>query len=94
MSLTVREFDRVIGKLKMNARDTKHRYVWFEYQGKKILWTERSHGRGDVGRVENAIRRQLRVNSAQLRDLVNCPLTLDGYVDHLKSIGAIDTPKQ
>jgi hypothetical protein len=87
--LTVREFDIITGKLKMTARGGKHRYVWFEHEGKKILWTERSHGRGDIGRVEHVIRRQLRVNSTQMRDLANCPMTRDAYVAHLKAIGAI-----
>jgi hypothetical protein len=85
------EFDRIVGKLHMTSRNTKHRLVWFEYEGKKIIWTERSHGRGDIGRVEHAIRRQLRVNSAQLRELANWPMTRDAYIAHLKSIGAIDS---
>ena len=32
------------------------------------------------------------VNSAQLRELVNCPMTRDAYIAHLKSVGAIDPP--
>ncbi|MEP7308200.1 MAG: hypothetical protein ABJA98_22070 [Acidobacteriota bacterium] len=90
MPLTVREFEIVIGKLHMVARESKHRFVWLEHEGKKILYTERSHGRGDIGRVEHAIRRQLKVNSAQFRDLVNCPMTRELYIEHLKKIGAID----
>jgi hypothetical protein len=62
MPLTFEEMDRVIRKLKMTGRDGKHRFVWFEHEGKKILWTERSQGRGEVGRVEFAIRRQLKVS--------------------------------
>jgi hypothetical protein len=94
MPLTVQEFDRIIGKLQMTARQGKHKFVWLEHAGKKILWTERSQGRGDVGRVEHAIRKQLRVNHSQLRDLANCPMTRDAYITHLKSIGAIEEDKQ
>lgn len=94
MPLTVRDFDRIIGKLNMIAINSKHRRVWFEYEGKKILWTERSHGRGEIGSVEHAIRRQLKVNIKQLRDLVDCPMTLAAYVSHLKSIGAIDIQRK
>jgi hypothetical protein len=90
MPLTSREFDTIVGKLKMSGRDTKHRLVWFEHAGRKILWTERSHGRGDLGNVEHAIRRQLKVSSKQLSDLAHCPMTRDAYVEHLLAIGAID----
>lgn len=89
MALTVREFDVIVGKLKMTSRDTKHKFVWFEHEGRKILWTLRSHGRGDIGSVEHTIRRQLRVNSAQLRNLANCPMTREAYVTHLQAIKAI-----
>jgi hypothetical protein len=87
--LTVEQFDRVVSKLRMTARESKHRFVWFEHAGKKVLWTERSHGRGDLGPVEFAIRRQLKVNSHQMRELANCPMTREHYIEHLKKIGAI-----
>ena len=90
MPLTTQEFDRIIGKLQMVSRQGKHKFVWLVHDGKKILWTERSQGRGDIGRVEHAIRKQLKVSSAQLRDLANCPMTRDTYIAHLKSIGLID----
>lgn len=90
MALTAKDFDAVINKLHMTARDTKHRFVWFEYAGRKILYTERSHGRGDLGSVEFAIRRQLKVNARQMQDLVDCPMTRDGYVEHLKQRGDIE----
>ena len=90
MPLTVQAFDRIVRKLQMTARANKHRFGWFEHEGKQILWTERSHGRGEIGRVEFAIRRQLKVNADQLRDLANCPMTRDAYVAHLTAIGAIN----
>jgi hypothetical protein len=89
MPLTVKEFDRVVRKLEMKLREGKHRLVWFQHGGKNILFTERSHGRGEVGAVEHAIRRQLRVNPKQFKDLINCPMTRNMYVEHLKLIGAI-----
>jgi hypothetical protein len=91
VALTVREFDRIVNKLQMTAREGKHKFVWFEHEGKKILYTERSHGRGDIGRVENAIRRQLRVTAQQLRELADCPMSRDAYIAHLKQNGDIET---
>lgn len=89
MGLTAEEFDRAVAKLKMTPRGKKHRFLWLEYEGEKILWTMRSQGRGDLGRVEFAIRKQLHVSSKQLRDLVNCPMTRDTYIQHLKDVGVI-----
>lgn len=91
MPLTVQDFDRVVGKLKMRERPGKHRFVWLEHEGKHVIWTERSHGRGDLGRVEFAIRRQLRVSGQQLKDLANCPMTRDAYIEHLKAKGIVGT---
>ena len=91
MPLTAPDFDRVVRKLQMSARCGKHKFVWFEHDGKQILWTERSHGRGEIGQVEFAIRRQLRVSGQQLRRLADCPMTRDAYIEHLKSRGDIDS---
>jgi hypothetical protein len=76
----------------MQERESKHRFVWLEHEGKQIVWTMRSHGRGEIGRVEHTIRRQLKVSSGQFRDLADCPMTRDDYIAHLKKIGAIKPP--
>lgn len=89
MALTGRDFDRVIGKLKMTQRDGKHRLAFLEHNGQVVLWTERSHGRGDLGAVEFAIRKQLKVNDQQMRDLVNCPMTREAYIEHLRAKGIL-----
>lgn len=90
MPLTVQEFDRILGKLRMTTRSGKHRFAWLEHDGKQILWTERSHGRGELGSVEFAIRRQLKVDGHQLKQLADCPMTRDAYIVHLKGKGIID----
>lgn len=91
MPLTAKDFDRVVDKLGMVTKPGKHQKALFYYEGKVATWTMRSHGRGDLGRVENAIKRQLLVNTQQLRDLVQCPMNREHYVAHLKQIGAIET---
>ncbi len=90
MSLSALDFDRVIGKLRMKSRPGKHRFAWLEHDGKQILWTERSHGRGEIGNVEYAIRRQLKVSGQQLKQLADCPMTREAYIEHLKAKGLID----
>lgn len=89
MPLTTRDFDMVVGKLKMTERPGKHRFVFLEHDGRKVLWTERSHGRGEIGRVEHVIRRQLHVSAKQMRDLADCPMTRDAYIKHLTAKGII-----
>jgi hypothetical protein len=88
--LTAQDFDRIVGKLQMRDRSGKHKFVFLEHDGKQIVWTARSHGRGDLGAVEYAIRRQLKVNGQQLKDLANCPMTRDAYIAHLKAKGLIE----
>lgn len=95
MPFTTADFDRTVGKLRMvPTKGKKHQIYWLEHNGKKILWTMRSHGRGDLGRVENIIKRQLSVSAAQLRDLANCPMTRDAYISHLRNLNLIEDNKQ
>lgn len=94
MPLTTDDLDRVVRKLGMQERAKKHRFVFLEYEGKHVVTTARSHGRGDLGRVEFAIRKQLHVNGRQLTDLVNCPMTREAYIQHLKDLGVIEPKSQ
>lgn len=89
MPLTTRDFDTIVNKLKMAERPGKHRFVYLEHDGKWVAWTERSHGRGEIGNVEYAIRKQLHVNGEQIRALADCPMTRDAYIQHLKTKGVI-----
>jgi hypothetical protein len=83
------EVDRIFKKLQMKTRDGKDRLAWFMHEGKPILFTRRSHGRGDVGNIAHFIRQQLRVNEEQFADLRDCPMTREQYVDLLKAKGLI-----
>lgn len=92
--MTAEEFDRVVKKLQMTraADRKKHQVYWFELGGKKVLWTMRSHGRGELGIVENAIRKQLNVSKQQFRDLAQCPMSLADYISHLQGLGLVEKP--
>jgi len=69
----------------MQIRDTKHRIAWFIYNGRKILRTQRSHGRGELkGRIPDLIRQQLKLNEEQFRELVACPLGKEEYIQILR----------
>ena len=85
MSLKVGDVDRAFGKLRMETRESGDKLAFFVYKGKRILSTRRSHGKGKIeGNFPHRIRTQLRLNESEFRDLVQCPLDFDGYVEILK----------
>ena len=94
MPLPAKQFDSGMKKLEMSERVGGHRFFFLTDNGRQVVWTARSHGRGDLGPVENAIRRQLHVNSKQMLDLVNCSMTREMYLAHLRAIGLIQDPQQ
>ncbi len=89
MSLKAGQVDKVISKLGMKVRNGKDRHAWLYHNGKPVLHTMRSHGRGDLGNIAHVIRQQLKVNEQQFADLISCPLKLEGYLQILKSRGVI-----
>lgn len=71
-----------------------HCFWWFYYQGKRtLIFTKISRGSGykDYGDdLLNKVKLQLRLDTIQqLRDLVNCPITEQDYILHLKRKGII-----
>lgn len=63
----------------------------FEYDGQIIVHTRRSHSRRLDGQVPQFIRMQMKLNSGQFKDAIDCPLQYDDYVEILKERGAIQT---
>jgi len=46
--MKVHEFSRLETKLRLKTRDSGDRLAWFEYEGRKITRTKRSHGSKDL----------------------------------------------
>lgn len=85
MSLEVGDVDRAFRKLQMEIRESGDKLAFFVYKGKRILHTRRSQGKGKIeGNIPHKIRNQLRLNESEFRDLVQCPLDFDGYIEILK----------
>jgi hypothetical protein len=90
MQLKKAELTRIFNKLNLEVRTTTHHYGWFTYQGKKILRVHYSHGKGDIpGKVSDKIRSQLELSQDDLRELINCPLSVADYIEILKRKGLI-----
>jgi hypothetical protein len=83
-----REFDLLIQKFGFETRQGDHFFAWFEYKGKVILRTKRSHKRGDLP-MQDAIRQQMKLNVGELREAIACTLGLPEYIELLRSKGLI-----
>ncbi len=81
--MKVHEFTRLEHKLGLKTRNSGDRLAWFEYQGKAVVYTKRSHGNKDL--PANLIRQQLKVNETQFAGLLSCSVDLAQYVDILRS---------
>lgn len=85
--MKVHEFERIVSKLALRTRNSGDRLAWFEYEGKLIVRTKRSHGSGDL--PGHLIRQQLKLNEGQLADLIGCSFGVEDYISVLKSKGLI-----
>jgi hypothetical protein len=82
--MKVHEFERLVNKLQLKVRDTRDRLAWFEYEGRVITRTKRSHGKG-FDLPANLIRQQLKVSGTEFAGLIQCRLGLDDYVNILRA---------
>lgn len=76
--------------------DTHHRYFYHEHKGKRTgVYTYTSHGskyKTYPDALLRSMRNQLRLDTtAQLADLVNCPMSQDAYNEHLRGKGLLST---
>ena len=88
MPITAREFDRVVRKFGFEVKVGDHIRAQLIIGGRAIVRTKRSHKSGDLP-SHNEIRQQLRLNEAQLRDAIACPLDRDGYLNILRERGIL-----
>ena len=82
--MKVHEFERLVTKLNLKVRDSRDRIAWFEYDGRVITRTKRSHGKG-FDLPADLIRKQLKVSGKEMAGLIQCSLTLSDYVAILRN---------
>jgi hypothetical protein len=85
--MKIHEFARIENKLRLKTRNSGDRLAWFEYDGKVVARTKRSHGNKDL--PANLIRQQLKVNEEQFSGLIDCSVSLDDYISILRGKGVI-----
>jgi hypothetical protein len=93
VSLKPKEIDAAWNKLQMEITETGDRHAVFRHDGTIIVRTKRSFGSGKLdGNIPHFIRQQMKLNDSQFQDLINCPLTRDGYIEILREKGHIADP--
>ena|ERR1700676_4956902 len=82
------DFEKLVTKLQLKTRNSGDRLAWFEYEGKTIVRTKRSHGNKE--QPGDKIRQQLKLNEEQLAGLISCTVSLEDYVEILKAKRVIE----
>ena len=85
MSVSADVLDRTWHKLGFRVTDkSSHRFAYFCYEDKQVLFTRRSFGRGKLSdHLAQLIRQQMRLNEEQFSSALSCPLDHKGYVEIL-----------
>lgn len=69
----------------MKITETGDRHAKFYHEGRLIITTKRSFGKGPIeGPVQHLLRQQLKLNESQFRDLIACPLDREKYLEILR----------
>lgn len=86
-----REIERALMRKGFKRADKHHRYFTLHINGKKTsIRTKLSHGKSEYGEpLLNQMAKQLKLDKRQFFDLLDCPLSYDGYVALLKKQGDI-----
>lgn len=88
MTIKAREFDLIVQKLGLQTRRSGDLLAWFVYEGKVVVRTRRSFGSGELP-MQHSIRQQLKLNEEQLRQLIECVLRHEDYIQILRDKGLI-----
>ncbi|MGA8183701.1 MAG: hypothetical protein WB819_08655 [Terriglobia bacterium] len=75
------EFEKIVTKLDLKVRNSRDRLAWFEYEGRTVVRTRRSHGNKEA--PEHLIRQQLKLNEREFAGLIRCTVSKDDYVEIL-----------
>lgn len=90
---SAREVSSALQKKGFETEESHHTYYHFRFQGHDIgISTRISHGENELGRpLLGQMKRQLKFDSSsEFERFVNCPMSVDDYVDHLKKKGLIE----
>jgi hypothetical protein len=81
--MKVHEFEKIVNKLGLKTRNSGDRLAWFVHEGQTVVRTRRSMGNKE--QPGDKIRQQLKVNEVQLAGLISCTVSLQDYIEILKT---------
>lgn len=81
--MKVHEFEKIVNKLGLKTRNARDRLAWFVYNGQTVVRTRRSQGNKE--QPGDKIRQQLKVDERQFAGLISCEVSLEDYIEILKS---------
>lgn len=91
MSLKSKDVDKAWKKLGMVIKKSKDRHALLYVDGKMVIRTMRSHGSGQLdGQIPQFIMKQMKLDKAQFKDLIDCPLKREGYIQILIDKGVVE----
>ncbi len=72
--------------------NTHHKMLWFHVEGKKTaIRTRISHDVKDYGNsLLGEMSKQVRLPRKKFTDLIDCPMSREDYIGHLRSAGVLE----
>jgi hypothetical protein len=88
MQLKKRDVQKIFQKLELEVRSTHYIYGWLVIYGEKVLRVHYSFGKGNIpAKISEKIRGQLKLDQNNLKNLIDCPLSKEDYLDILREKG-------
>lgn len=96
MSFKIKDILRIYRKLngragfRVELREGRDTIAKIYYNGRPLLFTKVSHGKGELdGKVIHRIRNQLKLSEDDFRDIIRCRLDVAGYKEILRQKGIL-----
>lgn len=86
--IKTRKIDRALNKKGFTKDSSKdHHYFYLIVEGRKTsVYTRMSHGESEISKnLESLMARQLYLSKEQFKNLVDCPMTEQDFLRHLRS---------
>ena len=90
MTIKAPDFDKVVEVLGFETRESGDLLAWFRHEGKIVLRTRRSKGKGGDLPFQHQIRQQMKLSEEQLRAVLAGNFTRADYIALLREKGLLD----